>query len=177
MGSMDTRIDLMAETPGTLAHLVAEAADVVLDRQPADGGWSARTVMAHLRDDEYLCMRTALECALARDNPEVSFIDGAAWEPVRNRTREHREWLLADFALHRKASVSILQAMRPEDWQRMMHTADGRAFTIHQLVDAWVRHDGEHVGQLEGLIGETVREVLARRAQMIDWRTGRRAGG
>lgn len=174
---MDTRIDRMAETPGTLAHLVADAADVVLDARPPDGGWSARTVMAHLRDDEYLCMRVALERALAEDTPEVRFIDGADWEPARNRTRERREWLLADFALQRQASVSILRAMRPEDWQRGMRTQDGRELSVHQLVDAWIRHDGEHIGQMEGLIGETVREVLARRAQMIDWRTGRRAGG
>lgn len=177
MGDMDTRIDQMAETPGTLAHLLADAADSVLDAQSSDGGWSARTVIAHLRDDEYLCMRVALERALAEKDPEVSFIDGAVWEPTRNRTRERRGWLLADFALHRKASVSILEAMRPEDWQRMMHTREGGTFTIHQLVDAWVRHDSEHIGQLEGLLGETVREVLARRAQMTDWRTGRRAGG
>ena len=174
---MDTRIDRMAEAPGMLAHLVADAADVVLDARPADGGWSARTVMAHLRDDEYLCMRVALERALAEDSPELRFIDGADWEPARNRTRERREWLLADFALHRQASISILRALRPEDWQRSMRFGeDGHEFTVHQLVDAWIRHDAEHIAQMEGLVGETVREVLARRAQMTDWRTGRRAG-
>ncbi len=167
----------MAETPGTLAHLVAEAADVVLDARPADGGWSARTVMAHLRDDEYLCMRVALERALAEEMPEVRFIEGADWEPGRNRTRERREWLLADFALQRQASISILRALRPEEWDRPMSNEHAGTFTISRLVDAWVRHDAEHIAQMEGLVGETVREVLARRAQMTDWRTGRRAGG
>lgn len=172
---MDGRIDRMAETPGLLAQLVAEADDAVLDAAPA-GEWNARTVLAHLRDDEFLCMRPALERALAEELPLVRFIDGADWEPGRNRTRERREALLADFALQRQASISILRMLREEDWEREMQTTDGRQFTIGQLVDGWLEHDAAHVAQIEGLVGETVQEVLARRSEMIDWRTGRRAG-
>jgi hypothetical protein len=173
---MDVRIDRMAETPGMLAHLVADATEGLLDAAPADGGWSARTVLAHFRDDEYLCMRPALERALAEETPEVRFIDGGDWEPARNRTRERREWLLADFALQRQATVSILRMLRPEEWQRQMRTEGREPFTVSQLVDAWIEHDASHVAQLESLIGETVAEVIERRSQMVDWRTGRKAG-
>lgn len=157
-------IDRLAATPAALAHLVAEATDEALDATTS-GEWSARTLVAHFRDDEYLCMRVALERALAEDNPLVSFIDGADWEPGRNRTRERKEHLLADFALQRQASLGILRLMRPHDWSRKAHTAE-REFTVTQFVTAWVNHDRDHVGQMERALGETLEQVRNRRARM-----------
>jgi hypothetical protein len=161
---MDDLIQQMAATPASLAHLVAEASDQQLDAA-APGEWGARTILAHFRDDEYLCMRVALERMLADDHPEVRFVEGADWEPGRNRTRERKDWLLADFALQRQASIAILRMLRPEDRQRR-GTSDGREFTVEQFAATWVRHDREHIAQLERALGETLETVRARRAQM-----------
>ncbi len=160
---MDELIEQMAATPKTLAHLVAEASDEKLDA--TDGGWSARTILAHFRDDEYLCTRVALERMLAEDTPDVRFIDGADWEPGRNRARDRKEWLLGDFALQRQATLGVLRLMRPEDAQRRGRR-DGREFTVEQLLGVWVRHDREHIAELERLMGETAAEAKARRARM-----------
>jgi hypothetical protein len=149
-----------------LAHLVVEAPDALLDAaQP--GSWSARTTLAHFRDDEYLCMRVALERMLAENEPQLHFIDGADWEPDRNRTRDRKDWLLADFALHRQTSLTILRSLRPEDWSRTGRWRD-RTVTIEDLLGAWVRHDAEHIGQLELAVGETLAQVLARRARLAE---------
>ena len=113
----DDLIDQLAVTPKSLAHLVAEATDARLDTS-SEEQWSARTLLAHFRDDEYLCMRVALERMLAETEPTVHFIEGQDWEPVRNRTRDRKETLLADFALQRQASLSILRGLRDEDWAR-----------------------------------------------------------
>jgi hypothetical protein len=155
----------LAATPKTLAHLVAEVPDPVLDRGTPGGGWSARTLLAHLRDDEYLCMRVALERLLAEDSPNVQFIDGADWEPGRNRTRDRKELLLADFALQRQASLGILNGLRPEDWERAGTTGGSRSVTVSQLVESLAEHDREHIAELERVLGETLEEVLARRAR------------
>ena len=127
--------------------------------------WSARTILAHFRDDEYLCMRAAMTRMLAEENPVLHFIDGADWEPGRNRTRDRKEWLLADFALQRQASLAILRMLRPEDRTRT-GTREGREFTLEQLVTAWVRHDREHIAQLEQALGETLSQVRERRAHL-----------
>ena len=161
---MDELIARLAATPRTLAHLVAEAPEERLDMAFA-GGWSARTILAHFRDDEYLCMRVALERMLAEDVPPLRFIDGAEWEPGRNRARDRKEWLLADFALQRQASLGILRSLRPADLTRK-GTRGGRELTLEQLVGAWVRHDREHVGQLEQALGETLEQVRERRERM-----------
>ncbi len=157
-------IDQLAATPKSLAHLVAEAPDVRLDAANGDS-WSARTVLAHFRDDEFLCMRVALERMLAETNPSLKFVDGTDWAAGRNTTRDRKELLLADFALQRQASISILRGLRADDWARAGHTETRDPFTVEQFVAAWVRHDAEHVAQLEGLLGETVAAVIERRSR------------
>ncbi|MFN0147382.1 MAG: DinB family protein [Dehalococcoidia bacterium] len=164
---MDDHLAALAATPKSLAHLVAEASDARLDA-PLEGGWSARTIIAHLRDDEYLCMRAALERMLAEVAPLLTFIDGADWEPGRNRTRDVKALLLTDFALQRQASLNILQGLRTEDWARTGRRAPGGTFDVTQLVAAWARHDAEHLAQLEAALGETLAEVRARRARMAE---------
>lgn len=157
-------IERLAATPKTLAHLVAEASDALLDAAPP-GEWSARTTLAHFRDDEYLCMRVALERMLAEDSPAVHFMDGADWEPARNRTRDRKEQLLGDFALHRQASLLILRSLRPEDWSRQGRNGE-RVLSIEDLLRGWVRHDASHIAQLEAALGETLADVLARRSRL-----------
>lgn len=159
----DDPIGVLAATPGALAHLVAEADEVALDAA-RPGEWSARTLLAHFRDDEYLCMRVALERMLAEVKPTLRFIDGAEWEPTRRRSRDRKEWLLGDFALQRQASLAILRALEPGDWDRTGER-EARVLTIATLVDVWIRHDAEHIASLEAAIGQTLAEVKERRAR------------
>ncbi|MEP6871672.1 MAG: DinB family protein [Anaerolineaceae bacterium] len=154
----------LAATPGALAHLVAEAGDAVLDAA-APGQWSARTLLAHFRDDEYLCMRVALERMLAEESPMLRFVDGAAWEPKRRRSRDRKEWLLGDFALQRQASIAILRGLDEVDWERAGQSAEQGVFTIASFVDGWAHHDAEHIASLESVLGETLTDVMARRAR------------
>ncbi len=160
----DEALAQLAATPATLAHLVAEADDATLDGDTA-GQWSARTLLAHFRDDEYLCMRVALERMLAEESPVLRFIDGAEWEPTRRRTRDRKEWLLGDFALQRQASIAILRGLEAGDWEREGRTEERGTFTIGGFVGAWAQHDAEHITSLEAVLGETLAEVKARRAR------------
>ncbi len=160
-------IDQLAAAPKMLANLVVEASDDALDLAPRDGR-AARTILAHLRDCEFLEMRLAVERMLAEEVPSLEFIDSAAWEPVRNRTRDRKEWLLGDFALQRLASVGILRSLRPEDWEREGSLRGSGTFSLRTFVEGWVKHDAQHTRQLEVALGETLGEVLARRARMAE---------
>lgn len=161
---MDELIDALAGTPKALAQLVVEADDARLD-ESIEGGWSARTILAHFRDDEFLCTRSALERVLAEELPAFKLIEGADWEPTRNRTRDRKAWLLADFALQRQATLGILRMLRPEDWERA-GLRDGTRVTVRGIVQVMVRHDLEHLHQLERAVGETLEEVIARRGRI-----------
>lgn len=162
----DELIDQLAATPKALAHLVAEIPEERLAEAPP-GEWSPRTVLAHFRDDEYLCARPAIERLLAEHDPTLAWVDGAEWVATRNTTRDRREWLLADFALQRQATLGILRALREEDWQRAGRQGGARV-TVESIVAGMVRHDREHIAQLERITGETLANVLDRRSRMAE---------
>ena len=156
----------LAATPRTVALLVAEANDLRLDDFRGDE-WSARTILAHFRDAEVLEMRLALERMLAEECPTLAFIPAPAWAAGRNRRRDRKEWLLGDFALQRQASLAMLRGLAPEDWTRTGALGDRPPTTIESFVAFWARHDAAHIAQLEAALGETLGDVLARRAQPL----------
>ncbi len=156
-------IDALAATPKGLAYLVGEASDAQLDAAAADGGWSARVTLAHLRDDEYLGNRLALERMLAEERPALVFTDGADWATGRNTTRDGKRELLADFALQRQASLAILRGLRPGDWERTGTTAAHGQTTIARLLYWWAAHDAEHIAQLEAALGVSLAAIVASR--------------
>ena len=128
--------------------------------------WSPRLVLAHLRDIEVLSFRLGLERLLAEDGPHLSRFDSETWETSRNLDRDRKDVLLTDFALQRQASVALIQALRPDDWSRQGLRHDGSMVTLEEWVTGWAQHDAAHVAQLEALLGETLADVLARRARL-----------
>jgi acyl-CoA-binding protein len=160
---MEELMKELAATPRTLAHLVVEANDELLDKAP-EGEWSARTVLAHLRDDEYMVMRMRLARMLSENGPVFADFDEQAWSVKRNRARDRKEELLGDFALQRQATLNVLANLRPGDEQRPgRHEAYGD-YTIRSWVEHWVDHDRTHIAQIERMLGETLGDVLERRA-------------
>ena len=154
----------LAATPSRLAHLTVEADDATLDTAP-EGEWSARVVLAHLRDAEALEFRVGLERLVAEPNPALYFLPPDEWERERNRERDEKGVLLGDFALQRQASLNLITTMREEHWE---HTAPGprdEPITTAQFVQIWAGHDAAHLGQIEALLGDTVDEARERRAR------------
>lgn len=167
MGYDETMKDLMdalAGTPRMLAHLVVEVTEEELDRAPA-GEWSPRTVMAHLRDDEFLVMRMRLARMLSEDGPVFANFDEQAWAETRSRHRDRKEELLGDFALQRQASLNVLANLRPADESRPGRHEEYGEYTVRSWVKHWLDHDREHIGQLERLLGETAEDAQERRRQ------------
>lgn len=152
-------------TPRAVAHLVAECSEERLD-SARDGDWSARTILAHLRDDEVMVMRQRAVRILDEDNPVFPDFDETAWAANRSLQRDRREQLLGDFALQRQASLHLLQTILPGQWERPgRHEVSGE-YTLESWVRHWLEHDRAHVSQLERALGETLQDVLERRAQM-----------
>lgn len=154
----------LVATPSKLAHLTVEATDEALNTAP-EGEWSARTVLAHLRDAEMLEFRVGLERLLAEPDPALYFLPPDEWERDRNRERDEKSVLLSDFALQRQASVNLIATMREPDWERTAPGPGSEPITIAQFVQIWAGHDAAHLGQLEELLGETVDGARERRAR------------
>lgn len=162
-GRMDELLRRLDTTPRTMAHLTAELRDQELDAAEA-GEWSARQILAHLRDDESMVMRMRLVRMLVEDDPLLPDFDEQAWATNRNTSHDKKESLLADFMLQRQASLNLLQRLTPEQWERPGRHEVRGSMTVRDLVERWADHDDEHVRQFERATGDTLAAVLERRA-------------
>ena len=149
MSDTGAMIEELAATPDRLRQLTRSIKDAALDVQAA-GAWSARTVLAHLRDDEFLVMRLRLERMLVEDHPSLAPFDEQAWEADRWRGRERLDDLLDDFDLQRAASIAILRRVEGDVWQRSGMQAEYGTLTVRTWLDHWLEHDRMHLAQIEG---------------------------
>jgi len=152
-GSRNTSdlITELAAIPDRLDEAVASASDAQLD-SASEGEWPARTVIAHLRDDEFMVLRLRLERMLVEHEPDLAPFDEKAWAAARNTGRDSREQLLSDFRLQRHASVAILNTLRPDDWRRIGRQPEIGAFDIHWWLEHWLGHDNTHLAQITSAI-------------------------
>jgi len=166
----DALLERLAATPRRPAQLVAEASDAALDAAPP-GAWSAREVLAHLRDLELLVWRTGLARILAEEEPQLAAFDQAAWAARRWRLRERKEQLLGDFALQRQALLNVAAQLEGGHWRRQGRLPGGRRVSLWEWLEAVAAHDAEHFSQLEGLLGYTHAQAMERRRRWAEeWR-------
>ena len=137
----------LAATPDRLEALVRNAGDDALDIAQ-EGEWSARTVMAHLRDDEFMVGRLRLERITVEDHPTLAPFDEKAWAASRWRGGDTVDELLADFRLQREASMMVLRRLEGDDWLRKGLQPEYGAFDVHWWVENWLEHDETHIAQI-----------------------------
>ena len=147
----------MAATPDRLEAAVSNADDGVLDAAP-DGEWSARTVLAHLRDDEFMVMRLRLERMTVEDNPTLAPFDEKAWAAARWTGRDALDELIPDFRLQREVTLHILRRLNDDDWLRTGLQPEYGAFDVHWWVEHWLEHDETHVAQISAALAKAKEE-------------------
>lgn len=123
-----------------------------LDRDPGNGEWTARQVVHHLADSEataYIRLRRLI----AEDEPVIQAYDEPVWARRLHYDRPI-EGSLAVVAAVRRASLELMEAMTPAEWERAgTHSASGP-----YSVDDWLRiysdHSHDHADQVRRAIGD-----------------------
>lgn len=154
-GSLDRRtlVTRLAESPGRLAAVAAGASDDDLDRVGGPGEWSARTILAHLRDDEFMVMRLRIERIAVEDTPALAPFDEQAWAARRWRGADSLEALLDGFRVQRAATVAILERLTDEEWRRLGHQPEIGTFDLWWWVEHTLEHDEAHIAQAARALG------------------------
>ncbi|MCK9486385.1 MAG: DinB family protein [Dehalococcoidia bacterium] len=143
----------LAASPGRLAAAVRGATDADLDREPAPGEWPARTVLAHLRDDEFMAMRLRIERMLVEDEPALAPFDEQQWAASRWHGGDSTRDLLEGFRIQRAATCAILRRLSDEDWRRLGSQPEIGTFDVHWWVGHTLEHDEVHLAQLARALG------------------------
>lgn len=146
-------VNRYAASPARLAGAVSGASDAVLDRVSAPGEWSARTVLAHLRDDEFMVTRTRMERILVEDHPSLVPFDEQAWAERRNRADDACDAIVEGFRVQRAATIAILRLVREEDWARLGTQPEIGTFDLRWWVEHCLEHDEVHIAQSARALG------------------------
>jgi hypothetical protein len=150
--SNDELIAILDATPRVLREIAASAERAAFDKA-WPGEWSPRTVLAHLRDDEFLVTRLRIERMLGEERPMLMPFDEQTWAARRWTGRDEVDELLDDFELQRAASLQILRRLGDAEWARPGYQPEYGELTVRTWAEHWVEHDLNHIGQLRAGLG------------------------
>jgi hypothetical protein len=158
-------LPLLAGAPRRIAALTEGLAPARLRAAPADGGWSANDVLAHLR----ACADVWGGCItrlLAEDRPTIRAVNPTTWvKRTKYRDLEFGPSLRA-FADQRAELLAVLGTLSLEDWARAA-TVTGAGRVLERTVLSYVRwlanHERSHDRQIARIVD------LARVSRGASW--------
>ena len=146
--SMPEKVERLADTPRRLAVLLRGRPDAALSRRPEPDAWSAKEIVAHLRDaDEQLAYWIDLILANDASPPLVR----SAPDPIaeeRQYRRQHAGEAWNAFSRRRDDVAARLRRLDGTKWSRAGRDAQRGPVTIADLVMSFLRHDDEHLDQI-----------------------------
>jgi hypothetical protein len=114
---------------------------------PAPGEWCVNEVVGHIIEAERRGFAGRIKIILGADEPELQTWDSSAVAKDRKDCERPPSQLREELLALRKASVSLIRSVKPEQLTRGgLHPEVGR-LTLDELLHEWVHHDGNHLKQ------------------------------
>lgn len=144
-------LERLRQTPRDLATLLNGLPEEALSREPADGGWSMRHVVSHLRDAQGV-LRARLELMLGQDNPSLSSQAVFEWAAREEAQPPTTQEILDDYRVTRQEILATLESIPLRDWWRAGRHEEFGKVTIRQQVSYFAAHESTHLPQIEWLL-------------------------
>lgn len=117
-----------------------------LDRPQQSGGWTARQIVHHLADSEATAY-VRLRRVLAENEPVIAGYDEPEWARRLHYDRPI-EPSLAVLRAVREASLQLLEALSPEEWQRSGSHVESGPYTVARWLQIYSEHAHDHANQI-----------------------------
>ena len=140
----------LRQTPEQVAALLQGLSDAVLERQPADGGWSIRHVITHLRDAQLL-VDYRIQLMLAEENPSLEAKAVFEWATQAGERPQTALQIFDTYHLSRRDTLARLERIPLADWWRSGRHQEFGVVTILQQASYFAMHEVTHLPQLEEL--------------------------
>jgi uncharacterized damage-inducible protein DinB len=140
----------LRRTPDQVAAVLEELPDAVLDRQPANGGWAIRHVIAHLRDAQLL-VDYRIQLMLAEEIPSLEAKSVFEWATQAGERPETVQEIFAAYRASRRNTLTSLERIPLADWWRSGRHQEFGEVTILQQASYFAMHEVTHLPQLEAL--------------------------
>lgn len=139
-------MQILAETPGVLQSLVANATDDDLNWQPRPERWSISMVITHLADVEEHGFMSRFRDILGKENPFLPVYDQLA--PFRARSNFDGRAELDRFTQLRGRTLAWLEAAPAEAATRTGRHEQLGVISFEQLLNEFAFHDLGHIRQV-----------------------------
>ncbi len=137
-------------TPDAVAHLLSGLTEEQLSRPTADGGWSMRQVVSHLRDAEGV-LRFRVQLMAEQDNPVLESQAVFAWATSEENRPPTTDEIFQTYRASREESLGILESLPGGDWQRRGQHTEFGPVTILQQASYFAAHEQTHLASLARL--------------------------
>ncbi len=141
----------LAETPEIVRRWASVLDAAGVRAKPSPTEFSALEQVCHLRDIEREGYAVRLRRLLAEDEPALPDVDGAKLARERDYQRQDFAAALAAFAETRRANVTAVESLSPDQLERAGLFAGGRRVTVADVLAMMREHDETHRAELQGL--------------------------
>ncbi|MCL4561238.1 MAG: HAD-IA family hydrolase [Chloroflexi bacterium] len=140
-------LPILKSTPAALNTLGQKTSPDRWYVRPLPGEWSFTEILCHLRDVEREVDLPRLHKLITEVNPFLPGMDTDSWAEERDYFHQKGPAALADFLNCRKGTLSILNQLRPEEWNLPARHAIFGPTRLGELVGFIVTHDRDHLQQ------------------------------
>jgi uncharacterized damage-inducible protein DinB len=145
-------IAVLEEGPAAFRDLVSGHAPEVLGRPEATGKWSAAATLQHMADSDTV-WAVRLRMVLAHDRPTLAGYDQDAWARTLGYAHADAAAALDRFDVLRSANLSLLAALRADQWDRVSFHDERGEESVRHMVRLYAGHDLVHRRQVARILG------------------------
>jgi uncharacterized protein (TIGR03083 family) len=151
LAAIEAAIDALHVAHRDLLRAVDAVADEAWDEPSPDPDWTYRDVLAHVVSNElrvHARLRSVFGRADEAELKAINDIDGWNQREVASRRGRSVRDLVDELATHRRETLRLLGAFRPEHLSTPIALADGSACSALEYTEMFTHHVSEHAAQL-----------------------------
>ncbi|PYP85460.1 MAG: hypothetical protein DMF61_16505 [Blastocatellia bacterium AA13] len=137
--------------PNEIADLFRDLDAESLRWSPIPGKWSLTELICHLRDSESIAFVVRYKKFITEQNPVFQEMDQNRAAAEGDYLNQDAHAVLTEFKQLREESITLLESLPPDQWDRAgMHERTG-PLSVEQLVVMQKEHDLNHLLQMKDI--------------------------
>jgi FMN phosphatase YigB (HAD superfamily) len=143
---------IMNGIPAALNTLTQNLSVEKWNSRVEENSWSLTEIACHLRDVEREINLPRIKSITIQDAPFIPGIDSDAWAIERDYQSQDGHAAIHDFVETRKQTLSIMNNLSPEDWNRPAQHAIFGPTDLREITSFVAGHDRLHIRQVHALL-------------------------